>query len=225
MDGPFITAASATNPDNGNSNGTGSPFSAYTWGVTVYGIPLSVKLIDFKAIANGCAASLAWKTSNEEKADRFEIEQSNNGRIFNKVAVINANKQSSENIYTAIINQTEPIKYYRLKMIEKDGLFNYSPVQQVKINCTVNDNYFNVYPNPVTNGETFLNFKVQYAGLAYVQIINTAGQQVMKNAITVNAASNIVPLQLHAFSKGIYIIRLLSADGTSISATQKIILE
>ena len=223
--GPFITAASATNPDNGNSNGTGSPFSAYTWGVTVYGIPLSVKLIDFKAIANGCAASLAWKTSNEEKADRFEIEQSNNGRIFNKVAVINAKRQSSENIYTATINQTEPINYYRLKMIEKDGLFNYSPVQQVKINCTVNDNYFNVYPNPVTNGETFLNFKVQYAGLAYVQIINTAGQQVMKNAITVNAASNIVPLQLHAFSKGIYIIHLLSADGTSISATQKIILE
>ena len=225
VDGPFNSTASPTNPDVGNSWGSNLPFSAYTWGVKVWGIPLGLQLTSFKANGIECAAGLTWTTSNEKNMDRFDVEQSSDGNSYKKVIEIKAKGGNQDNFYSMTVNQSAPINYYRLKMIDKDGKFTYSPVQGVKINCTDNGSYFNVYPNPVTNGETILRFKNQYRGIAYVQLINAAGQQIMKKAINLINDVNIIPLQLHAFSKGIYIIHLLSADGTSISATQKIILK
>ncbi len=224
-DGAFITSASASNPDAGNSFGTGSPFSAYTWGVTIYGVPLKIKLKNFQANVMGCSAVLNWISTNEEKADRYEIEQSANGVAFTKVATVNSKGNSTENNYNLSVNQSSAISYYRLKMIEKDGLYSYSPVQQVKTNCGTNESYFTVYPNPVRNGYTTLNFKTQYSGNAQVHLVNAMGQQLFQKSITVNAGtSNIVPLELKTLSKGIYFIRLSSADGESLMEVQKIII-
>ncbi len=218
VDGPFITSASPTNPDMGNSFGTGSPFSAYTWGVTIYGIPLKIKLNNFYANANGCAAVIAWNSSNEEKAERFEVEQSLNGVYFNKMAEVNAKGGAAENNYAITINQTEAVSYYRLKMMEKDGLFSYSPVKQVKVNCSSTETYLNVYPNPVTNGMATLNFKLQYSGQTQIQIVNAAGQQVLSKYINIESGiNNIVPVQLNNQAKGIYLIQLVSTEGKSLA--------
>ena len=225
VDGSFITSATLVNPDAGNSYGTGNPFSAFTWGVTVYGIPLSVKLRDFKVIAYRCAALMSWTTQNEVDADHFEVEQSQDGINYQKINSITAKGSIRENVYALAINQEVSPSYYRLKMVEKNGQFNYSPVQKVNTNCAITDSYINVYPNPVTNGQTVLNFKIQYAGLANVTIVNATGQVVMKKTVMVNSGNNIVPLELNNLSKGLYLINLLSAGGRTLGEIQKIILD
>ena len=96
-------------------------------------------------------------------------------------------------------------------------------MQQVKINCGDTRSYFNVYPNPVKNGEATLNFKIPYEGIANMTIVSTTGQIVAKRQVTVNSGDNNIPLKLYDLTKGIYFIKLLSADGRVIAETQKII--
>ena len=184
---------------------------------------LPVTLLSFSGKANECNALLSWKTASEINAAQFEIEQSNNGIDFFKITSVKADGGSGDHNYSINIGQQDPINYYRLKMIDYDGQFKYSPVQQVKINCGDTRSYFNVYPNPVKNGEATLNFKIQYEGIANMTIVSTTGQIVAKRQVTVNSGDNNIPLKLYDLTKGIYFIKLLSADGRVIAETQKII--
>lgn len=224
-DGPFISAAVPTNPDIGNAWGSGQPFSAYTWGVSVFPVPLTLKLLSFTAIAGECAANLYWTTSNEVNADRFEMEQSNDGINFSIAGIINAKNGTGTNNYFITINQQEKTKYYRLKIIDHNGQFTYSPVQIVRTNCGQAASYINVFPNPVRNGFVFISFISDKTGNANLLLVNKTGQLVIKKNLPVTAGGNIIKLEMNQLSKGIYIIQLSYADGKMIAQSQKIILE
>ena len=186
-------------------------------------LPLS--LLSFSGRAIDCNASLSWKTADEVNTARFEIEQSINGTNFSKIATVNAGEGSGEHNYTITIIQSEGVNYYRLRIVDKDGQFSYSPLQHVKINCIAADDYLAVQPNPVSGKNIFLNFKVSYTGIVIVNMINAAGQQVAKKQFPVNEGINKIAFDIGMLSKGFYMLNLLSANGKTIAETKKIIIE
>jgi hypothetical protein len=224
-DGPFISTANPTNPDNGNLFGTGLPFTAYTWGVSVWPKPLNLNLISFTATPGGCSADLAWVSSNEINTDRFEVEKSSNGINYYLADIVKAKNGTGTNNYFIKTDQPENTMYYRLKMLDNNGSFSYSQVQQVKINCKAADNYFTVYPNPVTNGIAFLNIRNEKTGIASLSVLNAFGQQVLKKEIIINSGENKSMIELNHLAKGTYLIQMITADGSKISESQKIIIE
>jgi hypothetical protein len=224
-DGPFISIANPTNPDNGNSYGTGQPFTAYTWGISVYPKPLSIQLLGFTAVADACIAKLEWNTSNEINVDRFEMEQSINGINYSIAGTVTAKNGAGLNNYSINVSQPNKTNYYRIKIIGADGQTTYSSVQQVKTNCTVSNNYFIVYPNPVRNGMVQVRFNAEKPGSANLSMFDAMGQIVLKNDIIINQGDNNIRIDVDNLAKGTYVIQLFSASGGMKNQAQKIVIQ
>jgi len=117
---------------------------------------LPVELINFKGTLwdNG-DIRLTWQTVSELNNDHFEIERSIDGDTFKYLgAVTGAGTSKSLLNYSFVDKQPVPgLNYYRLKQVDFDGAFEYSPL--IMIN---NDHFASgltalVYPNPIQGNE------------------------------------------------------------------------
>ena len=104
---------------------------------------LPVKLLDFTGKLNGTKVDLFWATSSESNSSHFEVEHSTDGQEFKAFTIVRAKGTSnSESNYAAI--DPLPVKglnYYRLKMVDKDGAYDYSKIVIIKLNAECG--YFN----------------------------------------------------------------------------------
>lgn len=115
-------------------------------GCIYYGSGLPLHLINFSGRNQDGFIYLQWTSANEQNTSRFEIEKSENGQFFLKRDVVVA-AGSGDNTYNYKDTDITGVTiYYRLKMVDKDGKFEYSPV--IRINNNAADNWMLVYPNP-----------------------------------------------------------------------------
>ncbi|MFM6926702.1 MAG: T9SS type A sorting domain-containing protein, partial [Ferruginibacter sp.] len=183
--------------------------------------PLPIILSSFTGVANKCDAVLQWKTSAEINADKFVIEQSSNGLNFAAVAEVKSANSPVGKSYQASISQPTGIMYYRLKLLDIDGKFNYSAIVTVRTNCGSSD-YLVVYPNPVSTTLT-VSFHTTYKGQANLVIINVPGQQLYNQKIMITSAANTINLDLSNYSPGMYMLYLADETGAKIGEIQKLI--
>jgi hypothetical protein len=110
---------------------------------------LPLKLIVFESRNVEDTTILSWRTENETNFSHFEIEKSENGLIFKQMGIVRPN---SENANYQFIDQSPigPINYYRLKMVDLDGTFEYSKIISEVTRKESGTQV--VFPNPVTNG-------------------------------------------------------------------------
>jgi hypothetical protein len=93
---------------------------------------------------------LEWSTASEINNKGFEVEMSDNGLAYQKIAFIEG-KGNSTTIQPYNHTTIQPYdSYYRLKQVDFDGTFSYSPI--VFVEGLVSE--VKVYPNP-SNG-TFM---------------------------------------------------------------------
>lgn len=86
-------------------------------------------LVSFIAVTDNFRARLRWSTSIETGLQSFIVERSETGQNFSPIKTIAATNTSNLTQYEYLdpeyfSNQ----RYYRLKMVETDGSFNYSTV-------------------------------------------------------------------------------------------------
>ncbi|TDH23434.1 T9SS type A sorting domain-containing protein [Segetibacter sp. 3557_3] len=125
-------------------------------------------------------AVLKWKVANEVNNKLFVVEHSRTGQSFSKVGEVAANAgNAAERHYTFTSSGLdEGVHYYRLKQVDKDGAFSYSPIVNVSISSPTTTT-IRLYPNPVTetlivSGNLTTNAPV---------VITTADGKVVKKAI------------------------------------------
>jgi hypothetical protein len=167
-----------------------SPFGVANTGI----LPLT--LISFTGKINTGIAQLAWKTTEEINVKSYEVERSPTGNDFKNIGSI---KATGNFLQTAQYNfdDNNPFygeNFYRLKMIDNDGKFKYSPIIIV-----VNDNLnITVYPNPVV--ETI-----------FIKVANKNQTTKLYDAKgSLLYANTIVPYQidLSQLSKGVYLLQI-----------------
>jgi uncharacterized repeat protein (TIGR01451 family) len=133
-------------------------------------VPL--RLLSFTALIQPGTtnALLYWNTASEINTKSFIIEQSTDGISFNDIATVNA-KGFGGHSYSSAVADNYSIVYYRLKIIDNDGSYNYSPIVKLKASQAKG---FIVLNNPVkdiitikTNDESLNN--------TAATIINSAG--------------------------------------------------
>lgn len=183
--------------------------------------PLPLTLASFTGSANKCDAVLQWRTSVEINTDKFIIEQSNDGLNFTAVAEVKSANNPFGKSYQLSVSQPSSIKYYRLKMMDKDGRFSYSPIITVRTNCGSSD-YMTVYPNPVSTNLT-VSFQTAYKGHAMLQIVNAVGQQLFTQKVQITSSANTINLDVTNYVPGLYLLKLLKENGDKIGEVQKII--
>jgi trimeric autotransporter adhesin len=189
--------------------------------------PLPVKLTRFEAIRNSNDALLYWNTSSEINSKSFEIERSSDGVKFEKIGSVKAAGNSSKLIsykmedLNAANAYSNKLAYYRLKMVDVDGSFDYSNVKVVDFN-DAKDAEIKVFPNPFSDKLTITLSSISTENVQ-IEIVDLFGKVVaQQNQILSVSNPEIVLPSLTKLSNGVYIIRIQS--GSEIH-TRKLIKE
>ncbi|MFN8243855.1 MAG: Ig-like domain-containing protein [Ferruginibacter sp.] len=112
---------------------------------------LPLTLIDFSGKLNGAQVDLNWKTAQEMNTDHFEVERSTDGINFTQIGKVAARGSLSS---VTNYNMVDPIpvkgmNYYRLKILDKDGTYEYSKIVMIRIDNNI-ELITQVRPNPFT---------------------------------------------------------------------------
>jgi hypothetical protein len=162
---------------------------------------LPIKLVSFSAKLQNQNAVLNWATAQEQNSLKFSIERSEDASNWSNVGNVNAKGNSDvKNHYSFTDYNVLTNYYYRLKMIDQDGKFEYSPVERISIR---NINTISFYPNPVTNIITLKNLTNQ--NIDKVAIANISGQRVLE-FIAVNKQINVQKLP-----PGVYFLEIFTS--------------
>ncbi len=174
------------------------------------GSTVPLKLLSLTAYRQNQTVRLQWRTANEINTSHFEIERSADGRSFINIGNVEANSRNI-NFYSGIDNSPlHGINYYRLKMIDKDGTFEYS--QTVKINFEQINNAV-IQPNPTNNFIVVANAE-QYRKL---RLIDMNGKEIRRFEKNGNNRYSV-----DGITKGVYLLQLYSNEGIDV---KKIVIE
>jgi hypothetical protein len=149
-------------------------------------LPLST--INLQAIQKNGGVEVNWQTSNEVDLRSYEVEQSQDGKNFDKQATIAAKNESSNSYSNFNANIKNGIWYFRIKIIQKDGSFKYS--NTVTINLNTKNSELVVFPNPVKGKVFTVQFAVAEKGNYTIQLFNQSGQVVLNKFITLQTSTN-----------------------------------
>ncbi len=190
-------------------------------------LALPVKYSSFDATAANSTVSLKWVTENEINNHHFDVERSFDGVNFATEGSIAAATGAfgNRNIYrftdnnAALKNNTKA--FYRLKQVDLDGRISYSNIMVVRLTADEGAATMQVSPNPFAESLN-ARFATTQNGTANLQILNTSGQKVMTQQVTVVKGNNAIQMQgLAKLAPGVYVAQLV-VNGVVVS-NQKII--
>ncbi len=172
--------------------------------VAVQAFPLT--LLSFTAKKENNTNLLNWKTAAEENVSHFEIERSGNGRAFNKIGAVKAGQ--TQYSFTDEKPATRNTNYYRLKMIDKDGQFTYSPIRSLTINHS--SLTISIYPNP-TKDILQVQIESEKKSVLQVVVLSGDGKIVLSKSIVANEGSTLQSINISTLPKGNYLLKV--SDG------------
>jgi len=176
---------------------------------TVNSILLPVQLTYFEAKAIEKTVQVSWKTAAEKNSKEFVIERSQDFDSFSQIGKLNASGQSFERLQYELIDETPQtgINYYRLKMVDEDGKYAYSNIQDVLFGA--GQLVVVVAPNPASPSQIrVLGERINPEGLALYDVY---GRRVMVySEATDGYYLDIFPKQ--TLSSGLYVLSLNSNE-------------
>lgn len=111
-------------------SGTSSNFTAHSM------VVLPVQLTTFTAVRNKSDVALQWQTATERNSRQFVVERSVDGLQFTSIGTVQATGQTAqhETYSFSDLNPQNGTAYYRLRIVDRDGAFSFSPVRTVRWN-------------------------------------------------------------------------------------------
>lgn len=168
-------------------------------------IVVPLKLISFSAVPqNDNTTSLYWNTANEINTKHFVIERSD-GLHFNEITNVVAKGRANNDYNIVIADGNTSIVFYRLKIVDRDGSFTYSPV--IKIDRRKNAPGFSLLSNLV-NDNLVINTTDRALNNTQAAIINMQGAIV--KTFTVKTGSQTVYIK--ELPAGIYYLKTINGS-------------
>jgi hypothetical protein len=202
MGNAVVTSLSLRTADNKLLIGT----HGYGMWSSVISNPLPITLLDFNGKLQGNDVALEWSTSAEYNSKEFQIEKSVDGINYSPLGTINAAGTSTVlKSYNYIDRSATEINYYRLKLVDKDGLAKQSNVVVVK-NQGLKQG-ITILNNPFAN-QINIRFAKMPKGKVVLRLIDISGKQI---AVNENYQASSAILSFDNFnqnlSRGIYILQ------------------
>jgi len=165
---------------------------------------LPLTLVQFTGKADKGLAHLQWKTTQEQNTASFQVEYSTDGSSFRTVGnVTAAGNSATESNYSFTHPQTVAgINFYRLKMVDRDAKYSYSPA--VKVQVSSKTDVLVMYPNPITGDHFTIEPAGNSSNLITYTIYNNAGISIKEGTITQPSQKILVD----KLPRGNYFIRL-----------------
>jgi len=166
--------------------------------VTTVQIALPLNLLSFTArkTTDGRKVDLAWETTNEVNVSHFELQRSANGSGFTTIGRVQARNSINGASYSwQDMTPLPKINYYRLRIVDIDGSYKFSPVRLIKMESM--DDIL-VFPT-VTSNLVF----VQSGNVITAELISATGSKLQTKQISGNGSFNLSELP-----NGVYVIRV-----------------
>ena len=170
---------------------------------------LPVELLDFEAKRiDDHKVLLTWITATEKNNTGFEIEMSEDGQHFQKVAfVAGAGTSTAIKRYQWMVDHTKSA-YYRLKQIDFDGSFAYSNVRFSK-GFTQHPKLF-LYTN-LSQGS--IHFAItNYDALIHVRVLDLQGKAILALSGTQETINQKLNQALSGWPSNTYVFRILTKN-------------
>lgn len=193
-----------------NAGGTNECFT-YTGSLTESGgfveTSLPVELVEFIGTELEESNQLKWLTASEQNVDAFIVERMDKEETeFQEIGRVVA-EGNSTSLQTYAWQDIDPLffGYYRLKIIDFDGSFEYSPIQAIE---RKNDKLEikNIFPNPVLS-TLKINFLADDDEVN-IDIINIQGKSLIQKIQSVEKGLNQIQLDVNDLSNGIYFLKM-----------------
>ncbi len=181
-------------------------------------IVLPVKLVYLEGHTLKNTVALNWQIADNENAAAFEIEESSNGKNYKKLGTLNATIKRGSETYSFSTTLKYTKNYYRLKIIDKDKLAEYSKTivltsKNAGEPITVEIN------NPVYN-DLVIKYQAVNEGSSVVTIYNSIGAKVYsKKEIFAKGSNTITIPNQYLRTRGVYLVDLTNQYNERI--TQK----
>jgi hypothetical protein len=189
--------------------------------------PLPVELTSFTAMNKGPSVELAWKTATEVNNYGFEIHRSkgqNEAEAWEDVGFVEGTGTSTSPREYSFRDDglTAGTYLYRLKQIDRDGQFEYSPEVKVTVNGTAQAFVLEQnYPNPF-NPETAIRYQLSAFGHISLKVYDMLGREVATLVDEVKeAGTHSVRFDGSKLPSGIYICSLHHGN---VSSTTRLVL-
>lgn len=161
---------------------------------------LPIELIEWKGEAKGKENHLLWKTATEKNTEKFIIQSTSKFGVFSDLGEVKAVGNSQiEQAYQFIDQSPDPNVYYRLKVIDQDGSYEFSEIIQLS-NQDGKSGNIQVVPNPFQD-QLFLEGLQNFQSPIQIQLFNNAGQLALDNTV---APQQNVQINSNELPKGFY---------------------
>jgi hypothetical protein len=201
--------------------GFNSPTAAATDdGLSIAGTvsALPVELFKFNALTSKNKVNLLFTTASEKDNAYFAIERSNDGAIFSAIGRVEG-KGTTTTLQNYTFIDESPLNgrnFYRLKQVDTNGKFEYSPVKMVAFG---RNNAIQLVP---TQADDFMEINLDKALSENTtwEITNIEGKTVKSG--TFNAETTNQRIETYDLQAGQYFVRLLDANQPMIAKFVKL---
>jgi len=172
---------------------------------------LPIALSSFTAQAQDRKGLLKWGVSAEVNASHYEVERSTDGWQFVKLGRVAALGDTRESKIYGFTDErpAEGLNYYRLRMVDKDGSFEYSNIVQLIFN---NTSTVQIAPNP-TKGAVSVTFNATIEAAVRMEITDMNGRLLQTLTIERPKGASTTELDMAPFAAGVYWLNLYSNTG------------
>ena len=191
-------------------------------GTTDIATPLPVKLTSLRAVKQNTNAVLSWITASERNASQFIVERSMDRRSFEVAGSVRATGNSSvSNGYQFTDNNIGRVAmgktvYYRLRIVDADGKFEYSPMVAVSFEERTRP-ALNIYPNPFT-ANVNINVTADADAKANIIVVDLYGKVVAEIACEVVKGDNLITVDtLQHLTPGVYFVKVNAGNSEMVT--------
>lgn len=205
--------------DAGGCLATGSP-NLQTLNVTSGECgTLPVSLVNFSATPGNNNVTLRWTTSSEINNLGFEVQRSIDGNAgWTALGFVNGAGNSSSKLHYSYVDENLSARryYYRLKQVDIDQRFAYSPIVTAVLDGKKAYHLEQNYPNPFRN-ETVIRFTLPSKSKVNLSLFDMNGRlvKVLVNE-SKDSGSHAVTISSGMFTSGMYYYKLQAGDFSAV---------
>lgn len=152
---------------------------------------------------------ITWLTETELNNDYFSVQRSSDGQIWETIGLKKGMGTKSSQSYYEVIDEKPltGISYYRLKQVDTDGKFSFSPIKLIKNSPELE---FTVYPIPAKD---IVKVNTNNKKLDAIEIVDILGNSIIA-PYTIENGEYIYTIA--HLKKGVYTINM-QVDGQKIT--------
>jgi hypothetical protein len=182
--------------------------------------PLPVELTSFNAAIRNGLVDLKWETATEVNNYGFEVERKTASADWSKIGFVEGHGSTNSPKYYSYSDKPEGTGKiaYRLKQIDNDGQFEYSPEVEVLVDNLPNGFVLEQnYPNPF-NPETSIRFALKEDTKATLKVYNSLGAEIATLFDGTAEAGRYYDVKFGGseLASGFYIYKLVAGEYVSV---------